>query len=38
MLVSAFMVALVIWLLLGATPEQLDATSRIPLRDEADDG
>jgi hypothetical protein len=36
--VTGFMVALVIWISLRATNEQLDAAARIPLEDEIDRG
>lgn len=34
MLVMAFMIAVVVWLSLRSTAEQLDAAARIPLEDE----
>jgi cbb3-type cytochrome oxidase subunit 3 len=34
MLVSAFMIAVIIWVSLRSTREQLDAVARIPLEDE----
>lgn len=38
MLVMAFMAALVVWLYLRQGKETLDASARIPLEDERDDG
>lgn len=34
MLVSAFMIAVIIWVSLRSTREKLDAVARIPLEDE----
>jgi cbb3-type cytochrome oxidase subunit 3 len=34
MLVSAFMIAVIVWISLRRTREQLDAAARIPLEDE----
>lgn len=38
MLVMAFMIALIVWLSLRSTRQQLDAASRIPLEDESPHG
>ncbi len=38
MLVMAFMIAVIVWLSLRSTGEQLDAASRIPLEDEDRNG
>jgi hypothetical protein len=38
MLVMAFMAILVVWVSLGVSDEQIDATANIPLEDEDSDG
>ena len=38
MLVMAFMVAVVVWVSVFASDEDIDSAARLPLEDEGDDG